>query len=114
MTGSKIDTDGSVASDITIALLRLSLHCLVYTPTRPRFPKTLCQCWSNGQQPELPLVWFGDRISIKSFRKFKFVTFEKLAYKTFGGKWKWKIGGNSSRPPKDLDDRREDKGRRER
>jgi hypothetical protein len=38
MTGSEINTDGSVASDITIALLRLSLHCLVYTPTGPRFP----------------------------------------------------------------------------
>ena len=38
MIGFEIDTDGSVASDITIALLRLSLHCLVYTPTGPRFP----------------------------------------------------------------------------
>jgi hypothetical protein len=38
MIGSEIDTDGSVASDITITLLRLSLHCLVYTPTGPRFP----------------------------------------------------------------------------
>jgi hypothetical protein len=40
MIGSEIDTDGSVASDITIALLLLSLHCLVYTPTGPRFPTT--------------------------------------------------------------------------
>jgi hypothetical protein len=41
MIASEIDTDGSVASDITIALLRLSLHCLVYTPTGPRFPLDL-------------------------------------------------------------------------
>jgi hypothetical protein len=30
------------------------------------------------------------------------------------GKWKWKIGGNSSRPQEDLEDRGEDRGRRER
>jgi hypothetical protein len=42
------------------------------------------------------------------------VTFEKLHLKTFEGKWKWEIGGNSSRPLKDLDDCGEDKGRRER
>jgi hypothetical protein len=38
MTGSEIDTDGSVASDITLTLLRLSLHCLVYTPADPLLP----------------------------------------------------------------------------
>jgi hypothetical protein len=60
-------------------------------------------------------VWLWVRISIKSEGKTNFVDFEKLLLKkAFGGKWKWKIGGNSSRPQEDLDDRGEDRGRRER
>jgi hypothetical protein len=59
MIGSEIDTDGSVASDITLALLRLSLHCLVYTPTGPRFPLDLMS---------MMVLWLATRAATRMVR----------------------------------------------
>jgi hypothetical protein len=64
--------------------------------------------------PDCHSYSYGVRILFKSERRSKFVIFEKLLLKSFGGIWKLKIGGNSSRPQEDLDDRGEDRGRRER
>ena len=79
------------------------------------------QSWCNGYQPEMAILRIEVRVSIKSNWKTKFNFCKiKIVKKAWSWRkelmelpsWKWKIGGNSSRPWQDRDDSGEDKGRR--